>query len=373
MSNWNRNLRKRGKGKKRGKNDRKQVIQTHEIDDTVAFLNNVTNSSTSLNTINNNGRNDIRNTTQSTRINQLQNELQQTNTNTNRPLNESTSNSTIQDIQTNQQLEQTAQMISTILQNTSLTQQQQSAQIRLLVGINNTTPSTTRDDTNYGQLIYQEQQIKPFPYTFPESRLMKEIEQSLDTAVVRNWHRYRTDAYTIYLHSSNNNGDNINTATSNIPVKTKKQFLLEFNTVNNYEKFVVKTLNVNPHISYFKNQLNRIQTRKNEDPQQTFKTVMNYLDQIEWIVLKVNQLIPNPVRTIMKREKEELMHRIFVADNAKPEHGNDGKLNYKVKHKLAIKWENNPDLTLLELEQHLSVIVPQILPNFEVDINVEES
>ena len=240
--------------------------------------------------------------------------------------------------------------------------------------------TSTKPHHDYSEMVYRELRMKPFKGTFPKNdkqyweyshevdrfrkeflgipdeRLLEEILQSHNSEVRSSWNQYTEDQYNEI--KVNYTDDQLNDPT--VPLRLRQTF----NTIANYESFVIGRLDFNPDIVYFNKVLLNIHYGRNEMPLWFDQRLQRYWNNIRIVKERLNS---NPnltcnIRKYTDQEQLEQYIRACIHDNNTPDYNNDGVLNQRVKLKISTWIQKQSEITLDNFRQMLQTLHTNILP-----------
>ena len=235
--------------------------------------------------------------------------------------------------------------------------------------------------TDYTEKIFEEQMMTPFRIPYPESpkaffnyvtavydfyarhaevrnpRIFKAVHDAAGQVNRTMWNQYKADLYRQKVNANEIQDTEMSETTFQKDMNNRKEW---FNWI------IAHRLHVHATIAEFKKQLSYIVCFKDERPTDTLMRVRRYLNQISSVTKLINPHQERQIRELSDLDKMELLERIYITDNNKPEHGNNGRLNQKVVHKLAAKW-GRVITNMTSLEIILKSIQLEILPELERD------
>ncbi len=254
--------------------------------------------------------------------------------------------------------------------------------------------STVIANNDYTKKLYEAKQIRPFHgkypragkefykfldaidqytcefATLPPELIFEKIVAKLPKAEKLEWHRYQRDKFTEKVVMDGLVVGTAECATARV------EFMAKFKTVYALEKFVITQLAIVPHASYFNGLFEHIYARYNEKPTETLKRFIRYIYEMDTVLKKLNPLIDIPIPPLKQTRKLDILHRIFIRQNADEEYNNNGRLNGKVKHKLVAFWNKkakaSEPITLKMLEKKLGAVESELLSPFEIQHDVKD-
>ena len=181
--------------------------------------------------------------------------------------------------------------------------------------------------------------------------------KTVNSEVKSSWNQYTDDQYAelVTQYTAEQLSDPV------VPTRLRQSF----NTISNYEKFVISRLDFNPDIIYFNKVVENIYYSKDEMPLWFDQRFQRYLNNISIVKGRLNS---NPnltcnIRSYTDQEILEQYMRICMHDNNTPDHNNDGVLNAKVKFKIS-RWlqQTGSAVTLQKFRSYLQSLHTSILP-----------
>ena len=161
------------------------------------------------------------------------------------------------------------------------------------------------------------------------STIFLKIVQSLNDHNTLQWNNFKKSVYYEHLKESQMNESDCDF----------QEFDPTLSTIDNFETFLVKHLQIHTDISFFKKQTSHIMYFKNENPAECIKRIETYLWQMDKVRVKLNSNSNGlPLRAMLATEKVDLIQRVFIDENNLSTLSNDGYLNGKVKREMSKKW-----------------------------------
>ncbi len=257
-------------------------------------------------------------------------------------------------------------------------------------------PVSNDNNDNYTHLLYQETQIKTFTAkyptdeksfynysneievykndhsTIPESRIFNSIMDKVPKPAKRAWKQHKNALFGAFSHKYLIEHEQL----AALPVLRQntlvnKAFQKEMNCIEQFERFIMSNLHINPTIHYFQQQLGFVYPLRSESPVDLYHRVIQYYLQIDIIREKINPLLHREIRVFDEREKIEDFQKILLLRNNQSEYNNNTFLNKKVKNYCAKWFDNTAEQTLAKLLKHLIKIEKEILPQSMVNMDIE--
>ncbi|MCP5007203.1 MAG: hypothetical protein GY941_25160, partial [Planctomycetes bacterium] len=130
-------------------------------------------------------------------------------------------------------------------------------------------------------------------------------------------------------------------------------------------KFIIESLNLNPHNLDFLKYERMIRVLRDEQPTNAYSRIKGYMDQMNETRIYLNTIRGSDSYQIPLHDDKHtalLMYEVFVFNNNNTRFSNDSKLNRKIKTKLEKEFFNSVDFTLDEFHTKLTEIEGNVMP-----------